>query len=75
MKNEKELLQECKIQLEYLNDKFGETGTTNALLTKLDAVLRQPDVIKSVCRDCLYYLTCNNESRDKQICNNYDNEP
>ena len=37
--------------------------------------LRQPPVIKSVCGDCLYYLTCNHESRDKQICNNYDNEP
>lgn len=49
MKNETELLQECKLQLEYLNEKFGETGTTNALLTKIDAVLRQPDVIKSVC--------------------------
>lgn len=33
------------------------------------------DVIKSVCGDCLYYLTCNHESRDKQICDNYDNEP
>lgn len=28
------LLNECKLQLEYLNDKFGETGTTNALLAK-----------------------------------------
>ena len=27
------------------------------------------------CGDCLYYLTCNSESRDKQICDNYDNEP
>ncbi len=52
MKNETELLQECKLQLEYLNEKFGETGTTNALLTKIDVVLRQPDVIKSVCPDC-----------------------
>ena len=34
-----------------------------------------PDVIKSVCGDCLYYLTCNHESRNKQICDNYDNEP
>jgi len=49
MKTETELLQECKLQLEYLNEKFGETGTTNALLTKINAVLRQPDVIKSVC--------------------------
>lgn len=28
------LLQECKLQLEYLNEKFGETGTTNALLCR-----------------------------------------
>lgn len=49
MKNEKELLQECKLQLEYLNEKFGETGTTNALLTKLDAALRKPFVMESVC--------------------------
>ena len=34
-----------------------------------------PAVIKSVCGDCLYYLTCNNECRDKQICDNYNNEP
>jgi len=31
------LLQECRLQLEYLNEKFGETGTTNALLSKLEA--------------------------------------
>jgi hypothetical protein len=37
--------------------------------------LNLPHVIKSVCGDCLYYLTCNHESRDKQICDNYDNEP
>jgi hypothetical protein len=48
MKNETELLQECKLQLEYLNEKFGETGTTNALLTKIDAVLRQPAVMPSL---------------------------
>ena len=29
------LLHECKNQLEYLNEKFGETGTTNQLLGKL----------------------------------------
>lgn len=28
--------------------------------------------IPDVCGDCLHYLTCNNESRDKQICDNYD---
>jgi hypothetical protein len=32
---EKNLLQECRLQLEYLNEKFGETGTTNALLSRL----------------------------------------
>lgn len=34
-----ELLQECKLQLEYLNEKFGETGTTNSLLAKLNQAL------------------------------------
>jgi len=31
----KERVKECIVQLEYLNEKFGETGTTNALLSKL----------------------------------------
>lgn len=50
-----ELLQECKIQLEYLNEKFGQTGTTNALLAKIDKKLNRlemkpltPEQIKSV---------------------------
>lgn len=47
----------------------------DAVLYAINEALRQPLVIKSVCGDCLYYLTCNHESRDKQICNNYDNEP
>lgn len=34
-KKQQDLLNECEIQLEYLNQKFGETGTTNALLAKL----------------------------------------
>lgn len=34
-KHQQDLLNECEIQLEYLNQKFGETGTTNALLSKL----------------------------------------
>lgn len=29
------LKDECRVQLEYLNEKFGETGTTNSLLTRL----------------------------------------
>ena len=36
MKKEVELLQECKLQLEFLNKKFGETGTTNSLIAKID---------------------------------------
>lgn len=34
-----ELLQECKLQLEYLNQKFTATGTTNSLLAKIEAAL------------------------------------
>lgn len=42
-----EILQECKLQLEYLNEKFGKTGTTNALLAKIDLVLSEkPNIIK-----------------------------
>jgi hypothetical protein len=37
--------------------------------------LNIPAVIKSVCGDCLYYLTCHHENRDKKICDNYDSEP
>jgi len=76
MKNETELLQECKLQLKYLNEKFGETGTTNALLTKIDAVLRQPDVIGQVCghRSIMHInseigwlcFDCRKFSKDKQ---------
>lgn len=32
-----DLIQECILQLEYLNEKFGATGTTNALLARLRA--------------------------------------
>ena len=42
MTREEQLLQECILQLEYLNEKFGETGTTNALLSKL----KSPDKLK-----------------------------
>lgn len=47
----------------------------NVAIAAVNQALRQPLVMESVCGDCLYYLTCNHESRDKQICNNYDNEP
>lgn len=33
-----ELLLECRLQLEYLNEKFEETGTTTALLAKLNDI-------------------------------------
>lgn len=42
METNKELLQECKLQLEYLNEKFGQTGTTNALIAKIDTALLCP---------------------------------
>jgi hypothetical protein len=34
-----DVLREAKLQLEYLNQKFPETGTTNSILSKIDAVL------------------------------------
>jgi hypothetical protein len=43
---EKKILQECKIQLEYLNEKFGETGTTNALLPKINNALSLPPKVE-----------------------------
>lgn len=33
-----DLLTECRLQLEYLNGKFGETGTTNSLLARLKII-------------------------------------
>lgn len=41
MNNQKatELLRECKLQLEYLNEKFPQTGTTNSLLAKINSFL------------------------------------
>lgn len=38
----RDLLDECRLQLEYLNDKFKETGTTNSVLAKVKAFLDQP---------------------------------
>lgn len=34
-----ELLEECIVQLEYLNEKFWETWTTNSLLNRLYSYL------------------------------------
>lgn len=36
----REALEEAKLQLEYLNQKFPETGTTNAVLTRIETALR-----------------------------------
>lgn len=30
------ILDECRLQFEYLNGKFGETGTTNNILSKIN---------------------------------------
>lgn len=35
------LLEHCKLQLEYLNEKFGETGTSNALISKLESYIKK----------------------------------
>lgn len=36
-----EMLNECKLQLEYLNEKFTETGTTNSLISKIESLIKQ----------------------------------
>ena len=36
-----ELIHECRLQLEYLNEKFGETGTTNSVLSRIAAGLKE----------------------------------
>lgn len=41
-----EMLMDCRAQLEYLNKKFPETGTTNAMLVKIDAVLAKHPPVK-----------------------------
>jgi hypothetical protein len=38
-----DLLDECRLQLEYLNGKFGETGTSNALLSRINSQLKESD--------------------------------
>ena len=67
---------------QYLSEQGYGTGSNFTLNTVANLMIEWaakncsiPAVIKSVCGDCLYYLTCNHESRDKQICDNYDNEP
>jgi hypothetical protein len=38
-----DLLRECKLQLEYLNQKFQETGTATGLLGKINFTLNLYD--------------------------------
>ena len=52
MRSDKKLLQECILQLEYLNEKFGETGTTNSLLAKLK-VNTEDDDQYCQCGNCI----------------------
>lgn len=39
MEEKNNLLRECLIQLQYLNDKFGQTGTTNSLINRIESGL------------------------------------
>ena len=43
MTPDRQLLQECRLQLEYLNDKFSRTATTHKVLHKLNYALGHPD--------------------------------
>lgn len=62
-----DLLMECKIQLEYLNEKFGETGTTNSLIAKIDLLLDKND---SVCPKCNFEPIINTEEESFcEMCN------
>jgi hypothetical protein len=36
-----DLLGECKLQLEYLNNKFQETGTSNSLISRIEIILNK----------------------------------
>lgn len=65
-----ELLQECKLQLKYINEKFEQTGTTNAVLAKIDKKLNQLKV-GSIDELLLYkmiaWLMINTSFDDKKI--------
>jgi len=36
-----EMLEEAKLQIEYLHGKFGETGTGNSVLSRIDSVIQK----------------------------------
>lgn len=42
-----EALQEAKLQIEYLHEKFASTGTGNAVLSKIEAALAKADGVKT----------------------------
>ena len=90
MKRELQLLKEANEILRSVNsiiERRGETTNWEGIDKKVKMALDEQhelllakkcyisDVINHACGDCLYYLTCNSESRDKQICDNYENEP
>lgn len=51
-----DLLRESKLQLEYLSEKFGETGTTNSVPTRIDAGIAEIDreLDEQESRDSMY---------------------
>lgn len=58
-----DLLSECKLQLEYLNEKFPSTGTTNALIARLAAAIENASRTDSDKPDS--YAEWLNETRNK----------
>jgi len=67
----KNLLLECKLQLEYLNEKFGSTGTSNALIAKLEAATKEDEdqFLEDKQTGAIY-----SKSTNKDICVCYDDE-
>ena len=72
MENIKEQFARLYMELDLTDD---QAAMIKKLQRDVDAALRQPPVIKSVCGDCIFYLTCKHESRDKQICVHFDDQP
>ena len=67
----KNLLLECKLQLEYLNEKFGSTGTSNALIAKIEAATQEDkdEFLEDKQSGAIYSKTTNQD-----ICVCYDDE-
>lgn len=90
MKSEIQLLKEANDILRSVNsiiERRGETTNWEGIDKKVKMALAEQhelllakncyisDVVNQACGHCIYYLTCNSASRNKQICDNYDNEP